>query len=166
MFIKGFTFVSWKKPGGVKPNAVLRGLVWALGWVFSFCFALGVWAILSPGAFRFFPAVLGAIALLGVFLGGLSAGLAARNAGWFHGGLVGFCCGMIFLFPLLAGGREFFGGADLSARLSLCTLCGMAGGIAGVNLPPVASGRESLARGVKRAIFIFAKGKTRVGGSC
>lgn len=163
MFIKGFTFVFWKSPGGVKVNAVIRGLVWALGCVFCLCFALGIWVVLSPAALRYFSTLLGAAVLPGVFLGGLGAGLAARNAGWFHGGLVGFCCGMIFLLPVLAGGGGFWAGTDLAARLGICTLDGLAGGVVGVNLPAAVSGRRypvDIAR-----IFLSARKRGGVGGT-
>lgn len=132
--IKGFTFLSWNQSRHLKVNAVLQGLAWALGISLSICFALALWAMLSPAKTCYFPALLGSGALLGVFAGGLAAGAAAKNSGWFHGGLVGFCYGLIFLLLAFLGELELFSSLDLAGRLGLSTLGGLSGGVVGVNL--------------------------------
>lgn len=140
--IKGFTFLSWNQSRHLKMNAVFQGLAWALGISLCICFALALWAIFSPAKTYYFPALLGSGALLGVFAGGLAAGAAAKNAGWFHGGLVGFCCGLIFLLLALLGELELFDSLDLAGRLGLSTLGGLAGGVVGVNLSVPAVNRK------------------------
>ena len=132
--IKGFTFLSWNQSRRLKMNAVIQGLVWTLGISLGACFGLALWAVLSPAKTCYFSALMGGGALLGVFAGGLAAGMAAKNAGWFHGGLTGFCSGLLFLFLAFLADRELFGGLDLAGRLGLCTFSGLAGGVAGVNL--------------------------------
>lgn len=132
--IKGFTFLYWSHSRSLRRNAIVQGLVWAWGISLSVCFALGLWAMLAPAKSYYFPVLLGAGALLGVFAGGLVAGALAKNSGWFHGGLVGFCYGLIFLLLALVGGLEVYSGLDLAGRLGLSTCCGLAGGIVGVNI--------------------------------
>lgn len=128
-----FTFMHWNQSGRLRMNAIFQGLAWALGVSLSVCFALGLWIILSPSTSYYFTTILGSGVLLGIFAGGLVAGATAKNSGWFHGGLVGFCFGLIFLFLALIGGREVFSGVDLAGRLGFSTICGLAGGVAGVN---------------------------------
>ncbi len=132
--IKGFTFMSWSRPRYVKINAVFQGLAWSLGISLSVCFALGLWAMLSVARSYYFPPLLSSGALFGVLAGGLAAGGAAKISGWLHGGLVGFCSGLLFLFLVFLGGQEIFNGFDLAGRLGLYTICGLLGGVIGVNL--------------------------------
>jgi len=133
--IKGLTFVYSARYRSVNAQAILQGLVWALGVNLSICFVLGVWAILSPAGLSSLDALMGSSAWLGVFAGGLTAGKNARNSGWLHGGAVGFCYGLILIFFNLFGEATALRGLDLSGRLGLNTICAMAGGIVGVNLP-------------------------------
>ncbi len=148
--IKGFTFLSWNQSRHLKVNAVFQGLAWALGISLSICFGLALWAMLSPAKTHYFPVLLGSGALLGVFAGGLASGTAAKNSGWFHGGLVGFCCGVIFLLLAFLGEFELFGGLDLAGRLGLSTLGGLVGGVVGVNLSvPAINRNQKFALGKK-----------------
>jgi len=133
--IKGLTFMYSARNRSVNAQAILHGLVWALGVNLSICFILGLWIVLSPAGLYSLGALTESGTWLGVFAGGVTAGKAARNSGWLHGGVVGFCYGLILFFMSFFGEAAILNGLDLSGRLGLYTISAMAGGIVGVNLP-------------------------------
>jgi putative membrane protein (TIGR04086 family) len=133
--IKGLTFLYNSRHKNVNAQAILQGLIWALGINLSVCFILGLWIALCPTDSYSLCVLTGSGAWLGVFSGGLIAGNAARNSGWLHGGVTGFCYGLILFFMSYFGQAASLSGLDLSGRLGLYTISAMAGGIVGVNLP-------------------------------
>jgi putative membrane protein (TIGR04086 family) len=136
---KGLAFMYWNRRlddnyRTVNLSAVCLGLVWALGITLVACLASGLWVLLSSAGIYYFTWVLGGASLSGTLAGGLVAGAKVKNLGWLHGGLVGFCYGLIFVLLATEGGPGAFGSLDLAGRLGIYILTGLTAGIIGVNL--------------------------------
>jgi len=136
---KGLSFMYWNRRlddnrRTVNLSAVYLGLVWALGITLAACLALGVWVLFSSAEVYYFTRVLGGASLSGALAGGLVAGAKVKNLGWLHGGLAGFCYGLIFVLLALLGGPGAPSSLDLAGRLGIYILIGLTAGIIGVNL--------------------------------
>lgn len=84
--------------------------------------------------------------LVSLFCGGAVAGKQAAAGGWRHGIITGAVGGLLVLALALMMAPELFNWYEAVIKCLLLIAAGAAGGVVGVNLPPVARRRHQKQR--------------------
>lgn len=132
---------------GLDLKTLWLGVTVGLGvWFVAALLGLG-WITLSGTGRYFFSVYVYAVGILGVILGGFSAGSRSEKKGWLHGLWVGIMlalCGIIANLELIPQAYTWLG---MLRQLLLWALWGLTGGYLGHILKPVKRGKTIGRRG-------------------
>jgi len=99
--------------------------------------ALAVYGAVTESEVVYLRPGLIAVALISIFLGGLSGGMAGGTLGWLHGGVVAvFYLTAIMVLKAVMFPTAEFGAAALVSSSGIL-LAGAFGGVTGINLRPL-----------------------------
>ncbi len=99
--------------------------------------ALAVYGAVTESEVVYLRPGLIAVALISIFLGGLSGGMAGGTLGWLHGGVVAvFYLTVIMVLKAVMFPTAEFGAAALVSSSGIL-LTGAFGGVTGINLRPL-----------------------------
>jgi putative membrane protein (TIGR04086 family) len=118
-------------------KAVQKGLAAALA-IAAILLVTGITIVIATGGTDYYGAAyVNGMVLVSLFGGGVAAGAEAKAGGWRHGVFTALSGALISLTAIMALLPELFTWFEVLLRFLAVTVVGAAGGIAGVNLPPL-----------------------------
>ncbi|MFZ5639125.1 MAG: TIGR04086 family membrane protein [Bacillota bacterium] len=123
-------------------RAVQKGLTAALA-IAVILLGTGIVIVIATGGREHYGAAfVNGMVLVSLFGGGVAAGAEANAGGWRHGIFTAVSGALISLTAIMAVLPELFTWLEVLLRLLAVSVAGAAGGIVGVNLPPLSRQRR------------------------